>query len=206
MGSLVAVVFGLIAHIMFVSIREPFCLLVSCLCHDIGHLGANNAFLRQDENSEFIAEFGSESSLEHFHVKKAFEILDSVGFSLHLVEKCCYLKKEQFAYSDILIQEQIFSPEFMHPATNEKLRELLEYLVLATDMEKHDKYMEIFYKVGFMFCEMALQTIQLHYISRTLKSIDLIENLHIRASVGVCLDDHGRNRIMIRTKWFLEVS
>lgn len=96
---------------------EPFILLVSCLCHDIGHLGANNAFLKQDLNSPFVEEFGEESALEKFHVKTALEIID---------------------------EQRLFSPDFMSPVVKQKLVDMLTYLVLATDMEKHQHYMDLF--------------------------------------------------------------
>ena len=99
--------------------REPFFLLVACLCHDIGHMGANNAFLRQEADSEFIREFGTDSSLERYHVKTALDILDT---------------------------EKLFSEQFMDPSTKAELIDLLEYLILATDMEKHQFFMDSFYK------------------------------------------------------------
>jgi len=98
---------------------EPFFLLVSCMCHDIGHMGANNAFLRSDPNSDFIKEFGSESCLERFHVKTALHILDT---------------------------QRLFSREFMSEQTNEELKSLLEYVIIATDMEKHQYWMDEFFK------------------------------------------------------------
>lgn len=96
---------------------HPFILIVTSLCHDIGHFGANNEFLRSDllKKNEFIEKFSKVSSLERFHVTRMKEVVRN---------------------------SKLFSKDFMHPSVRDSFCDLSEKLVLATDMEKHDKYIE----------------------------------------------------------------
>lgn len=114
---------------------QPFLLLVIALCHDMGHFGANNSFLREsaehmkqnasrerskrestgEMHSDYVDAYGEESTLEKFHVAKA----------------------------SLLIQNhRLFSSEFMRSEVRETLLDLLEYLVLWTDMDRHQDFMK----------------------------------------------------------------
>lgn len=125
---------------------QPFMLLTIALCHDMGHFGANNSFLREsakhlnhevrdsrgsDEQrssresngavtSDYVEVYGEESTLEKFHVAKA----------------------------SLMIQNhRLFSEEYMLRETRENLLDLLEYLVLWTDMDRHQAFMKEYIRV-----------------------------------------------------------
>ena len=123
---------------------QPFMLLVVALCHDLGHFGANNSFLRESAQmlkretrassgsrehresneavtSDYVEVYGNESTLEKFHVAKA---------------------------SLMIHNHKLFSEEFMLRETKEELLDLVEYLVLWTDMDKHKDFMEEFIRVA----------------------------------------------------------
>jgi len=99
------------------SKAEPFFLLITSLCHDVGHQGANNAFLRQHEDDNFCQKFGSTSMLELFHVEQLCEIVDSSA---------------------------LFSPRLMKSHVKEEFKGLAKDLIKATDMETHKETMKQF--------------------------------------------------------------
>jgi hypothetical protein len=57
------------------SIEERFILHVAGLCHDIGHPGKNNDY-QKELHTEIYTEFGSESTLERYHLFLTLNILE----------------------------------------------------------------------------------------------------------------------------------
>lgn len=57
----------------FFSNRESFALVVSAICHDIGHPGWNNTFLAETSH-ELAIRYNDRSPLENMHCAKLFEI------------------------------------------------------------------------------------------------------------------------------------
>jgi len=53
---------------------ERFGLLVSAVCHDVGHPGLNNSFLVETSH-ELALQYNDKSPLEHMHCAKLFEIV-----------------------------------------------------------------------------------------------------------------------------------
>eukprot|EP00929_Paragymnodinium_shiwhaense_P064314 TRINITY_DN32207_c0_g1_i1.p1 TRINITY_DN32207_c0_g1~~TRINITY_DN32207_c0_g1_i1.p1 ORF type:complete len:1331 (-),score=275.26 TRINITY_DN32207_c0_g1_i1:89-4081(-) len=58
----------------FLTLHDRLALLLSALCHDIGHTGRQNHFLIEEE-SDFALRYNDNSPLEQMHAAKLFEIL-----------------------------------------------------------------------------------------------------------------------------------
>lgn len=111
------------------AIRDPehfgrldrFCLLFSAICHDVGHPGRTSDFLAKT-NNPLVGEFGSESTLERFHLDFAKKILmeDAVDSSDGGV--LGGMSDAQRLYFFTVLQEAIW----------------------ATDMAKHGEILESF--------------------------------------------------------------
>ena len=96
--------------------QDAFFMIVSALCHDAGHFGANNKFLLESDEegeTEIVVFHGLTSTLEHFHVKRAHEIITSC---------------------------RLFAEEFIAKEKHEELLTLSEELILGTDMDRHDDF------------------------------------------------------------------
>lgn len=94
---------------------DPFVLIVACLCHDIGHFGANNIFLSKLDPGQFREKFSGCSSLEQFHV---------------------------FVFKKAVQESRLFSTEFMRNRTKEFVERTVEDLILSTDMDRHDEVLK----------------------------------------------------------------
>lgn len=95
---------------------DQFFLVVSALCHDAGHFGANNKFLLESDEegeTEIVVFHGLTSTLEHFHVNRAQEIITSC---------------------------RLFTEEFLPKEKHQELLTLSEELILGTDMDLHDDF------------------------------------------------------------------
>lgn len=92
---------------------QPFTMIISCLCHDMGHFGANNHFLKNKflTNNRFIDRFGLESPLEEYHI---------------------------FLTKNLISNSKLFSPKFMLEETVEEIVTFAETLIINTDMERHN--------------------------------------------------------------------
>mmetsp|Transcript_10646 Transcript_10646/g.12206 ORF Transcript_10646/g.12206 Transcript_10646/m.12206 type:complete len:557 (+) Transcript_10646:188-1858(+) len=76
---------------------DPFILLVICLCHDVGHQGANNAFIR------LSSEKNQKSILEQFHIDTTMEIVgNSKLFSSEFI-KLNVLKRLKILAQELII-------------------------------------------------------------------------------------------------------
>eukprot|EP00238_Polyblepharides_amylifera_P007518 CAMPEP_0196591964 /NCGR_PEP_ID=MMETSP1081-20130531/71405_1 /TAXON_ID=36882 /ORGANISM="Pyramimonas amylifera, Strain CCMP720" /LENGTH=1203 /DNA_ID=CAMNT_0041915509 /DNA_START=156 /DNA_END=3767 /DNA_ORIENTATION=- len=88
---------------------ESLALVVSALCHDLGHPGYSNTFLAASGH-HLALEFNDTHVLENFHAKSAFKILRNKDANIFK-----YLEREQWS----------------------KVRELIIETILATDMSVH---------------------------------------------------------------------
>eukprot|EP00924_Labyrinthula_sp_SR-Ha-C_P001301 augustus_masked-scaffold_7-processed-gene-19.113-mRNA-1 protein AED:1.00 eAED:1.00 QI:0/-1/0/0/-1/1/1/0/568 len=99
----------------------PFVLILSCLLHDVGHFGANNAFLRNEERiRKNYPEIKMETSpLEAFHFRKAKALIED---------------------------SEIFSEKYVQKSILEEILVVVEILILATDMDlpRHQHYVNLF--------------------------------------------------------------
>merc|ERR1719487_1480224 len=60
----------------FMSELEQFALVVSAICHDVGHPGLNNPFLVETSH-ELALRYNDKSPLENMHCAKLFEIVQA---------------------------------------------------------------------------------------------------------------------------------
>jgi hypothetical protein len=88
---------------------DAFALVVSALCHDIGHPGVNNAFLVATAD-DLALKYNDHSCLENMHVNKAFTII--------LNENCNILK-------------------CLTKADYQRFRKNMVSAILATDLQLH---------------------------------------------------------------------
>jgi len=65
----------------YLSCNERYALLVSAVCHDIGHPGLNNTFLIETSH-EFALRYNDRSPLENMHCAKLFEIVAQPGCNI----------------------------------------------------------------------------------------------------------------------------
>lgn len=93
----------------FLNHLEIFALLVSCICHDVGHFGLNNAYLIATGH-ELAIRYNDQSVLENFHCATAFEVLSD---------------------PDCNIFENFDTLQF------NTIRKLIINCILATDLAKH---------------------------------------------------------------------
>eukprot|EP00511_Aplanochytrium_stocchinoi_P000319 CAMPEP_0204822578 /NCGR_PEP_ID=MMETSP1346-20131115/769_1 /ASSEMBLY_ACC=CAM_ASM_000771 /TAXON_ID=215587 /ORGANISM="Aplanochytrium stocchinoi, Strain GSBS06" /LENGTH=486 /DNA_ID=CAMNT_0051948861 /DNA_START=283 /DNA_END=1743 /DNA_ORIENTATION=- len=91
---------------------DPLILLLTCLVHDVGHTGFSNNVLRRS-NDEMVKRFGSESTLERYHVSLAKEVLTE---------------------SPVLL--------YLPTSERKRVMNTMEELVLFTDMETHYAFLE----------------------------------------------------------------
>ncbi|XP_076074511.1 dual 3',5'-cyclic-AMP and -GMP phosphodiesterase 11-like isoform X5 [Mytilus galloprovincialis] len=90
---------------------ERLALMVGCLCHDLDHRGVNNQFLNRSMSP--LAELYSTSTLEHHHFDQCIMILSTKG-------------------NDILSS--------LKPDEYERVIQLLESAILATDLALYFKF------------------------------------------------------------------
>jgi len=90
---------------------DTLTLLVAALGHDAGHFALNNAFLINSDH-EIVRKHGPVSALEHFHVSKLLERLES--------EENCF--------------------DVLSPSDLAEMKSKVAELVLATDMSRHRQY------------------------------------------------------------------
>lgn len=95
---------------------DVFALFLSAVCHDLGHPGTNNDF-QVKTGSMYAKQFSSDSTLERFHYK---------------------LGKK------ILIRSKILNN--MNEKTQREVHELVNRLILATDMARHKEILDEYSK------------------------------------------------------------
>ena len=88
---------------------DAFALIVSAICHDIGHPGVNNAFLVATSD-ELALKYNDQSCLENMHTNKAFTIINS--------ENCNITKN-------------------LSKADFQRFRKNMVSAILATDLQMH---------------------------------------------------------------------
>ena len=88
---------------------EIFALLVSCICHDVGHFGLSNVFLMATRH-ELAIRYNDQSVLENFHCATAFTVLEDPDCNIF---------------------------ENLDKAQYTTVRKLMIGCILATDLSKH---------------------------------------------------------------------
>merc|ERR1719183_1313885 len=88
--------------------------MISALCHDLEHPGVNNQFLVKSKSS-LAALYKKESVLEKHHAFRAFELM--LHPSIDLLQS---FSRDQY----------------------DALRQLVMTLILATDMARHEEFVE----------------------------------------------------------------
>eukprot|EP01028_Stygiella_incarcerata_P003521 TRINITY_DN1715_c0_g1_i1.p1 TRINITY_DN1715_c0_g1~~TRINITY_DN1715_c0_g1_i1.p1 ORF type:complete len:903 (-),score=209.75 TRINITY_DN1715_c0_g1_i1:289-2997(-) len=91
-----------------------FALMVSAICHDIGHPGLNNVFQR-NALTELALLYNDQSVLENHHTTQAFDIMFRPGCDF-----LCNLSTDEF----------------------KEMRKGIISAILSTDMEKHSDYVK----------------------------------------------------------------
>lgn len=97
---------------------ERLALMVGCLCHDLDHRGVNNQFLNRSMSP--LAELYSTSTLEHHHFDQCIMIISTKG-------------------NDILSS--------LRPEEYERVIQLLESAILATDLALYFKFRGQFFNL-----------------------------------------------------------
>lgn len=64
---------------------ENFSLLVSMLCHDVGHFGMTGQYVSEHMH-EFVEKYGQHSPLEQFHLREAKVIIDNANLLVGMTE------------------------------------------------------------------------------------------------------------------------
>ena len=96
---------------------DVFAILIASICHDIGHLGVNNAYLR-DYSVDIALVYNGISPLENYH---SF----LTNFIIERVPTCALMKN----WDATLMRE---------------FKRLIADAILATDMANHSRYMALF--------------------------------------------------------------
>jgi hypothetical protein len=102
------------------SPKQKLCLVLAALCHDAGHEGFNNAFLKKTAHP-WTKLYGIESTLEHYHASQALEILED-------------------GESDVFGN--------LSPAEREDCMSVIETLILSTDLATHRARLQALKKAG----------------------------------------------------------
>jgi hypothetical protein len=102
------------------SPKQKLCLVLAALCHDAGHEGFNNAFLLKTSHP-WTKLYGIESTLEHFHVSQAVEILEEG-------------------------ESNVFGN--LSQADREDCMNVIETLILSTDLASHNARLQALKEAG----------------------------------------------------------
>eukprot|EP00971_Amphidinium_carterae_P117944 2336573-Amphidinium_carterae.1 len=108
---------------LFLSMLEQFSMLVAAVCHDVGHIGFNNAFLTEVQH-ELAVRYNDRAPLENMHCCKTFEILAQPRVNVF-----SHVSKEQYA----------------------DVRKLIIDVILHTDIAQHNhlvKELELLYEMN----------------------------------------------------------
>ena len=134
-------------------------LMFSAIVHDYKHPGVNNAYLKRT-GSKLALRYNDDSILENYHLSQAFKVI----------------KKDQYNI-------------FLHVSENNQnlLRKLVIYLVLQTDMARHQSHLEQvkknFILKNDLSQDMILATfLHLADLSNTLRPFAICENWAKRIS------------------------
>eukprot|EP00746_Dinoflagellata_sp_MGD_P036031 gnl/MRDRNA2_/MRDRNA2_18635_c0_seq1.p1 gnl/MRDRNA2_/MRDRNA2_18635_c0~~gnl/MRDRNA2_/MRDRNA2_18635_c0_seq1.p1 ORF type:complete len:694 (+),score=131.08 gnl/MRDRNA2_/MRDRNA2_18635_c0_seq1:93-2084(+) len=92
----------------YLGTTERFALLVSAICHDIGHPGLNNPFLVETSH-ELALRYNDRSPLENMHCAKLFEIMQNPKTAIFST-----LDKQQYREARNICIETILHTDMVH--------------------------------------------------------------------------------------------
>jgi len=103
----------------FLSTHERFALVVSAVCHDIGHPGLNNPFLIETSH-ELAIRYNDNSPLENMHCARLFEIINQPNAAVF-----AHLDQKQYREVRLVCIEAILHTDNIHHFTMVKELQML---------------------------------------------------------------------------------
>jgi hypothetical protein len=93
------------ADLLF-TMLEQFSMLVASICHDLGHIGVNNAYLTEVQH-ELAIRYNDRSPLENMHCVRLFEILAQPGVNVFLSTTAIQFQEVRKSIIDVILHTDI---------------------------------------------------------------------------------------------------